>query len=293
MTLFSRRLFLTGGGAALLAMPGRATPSGPTTLIRWSEPIEGFGGFSGIELSRDRGSMIVVSDIGYAIEATLERNDSGMLVSARATRQYRLTARSGAPLRRGEGDAEGLDWDGSDQIEVSFESGALSRITRYARGGAQISQRIRDPGWRNRPHNATLEALAIDPEGRALVLTEAADAQGFPLYRQTGDGWEILAHLPSEDDFRPVGADFGPDGALYLLERKFRVAFFGTRISRITPDRWQTRDVLVETAYGVLDNHEGLSITEDAQGRLWATTISDDNHNRFQRTEIAEFLLRP
>jgi len=293
MTLLTRRLFLSFGAAALLAVPGRATPSGPTSLLTWTDPMPNFGGFSGIELSRDRQSMIVVSDKGYAVEAALERNTTGGLTGVNVTRRYGLTARNGSTLTTNEGDAEGLDWDGGDRINVSFESGRLSRVTQYARGGTQISQRRRDPRWRTRYHNATLEALAIDAQGRAVVIPEGPDEDGFPVFRQNGDAWDILAMLPNDTDFLPVGADFGPDGALYLLERKFRLAFFGTRISRIDPEDWGRRHILVETAYGVLDNHEGISITEDSAGRLWATTISDDNQNRFQRTEIAEFLLRP
>ena len=50
-------------------------------------------------------------------------------------------------------------------------------------------------------------------------------------------------------------------------------------------------ETLVETGYGAMDNHEGISITTEAAGGLWATTISDDNQNRLQRTEIAEFRL--
>ncbi|MFN4100316.1 MAG: esterase-like activity of phytase family protein, partial [Pararhodobacter sp.] len=68
-------------------------------------------------------------------------------------------------------------------------------------------------------------------------------------------------------------------------------AFFATRISRITPGHWDQPETLVETRLGLLDNHEGISVTRDAAGRLWATTVSDDNQHRLQRTEIAEFRL--
>ena len=47
----------------------------------------------------------------------------------------------------------------------------------------------------------------------------------------------------------------------------------------------------MQTGLADLDNHEGLSVTRDSAGQLWATTISDDNQRRLQRTEIAEFRL--
>ena len=39
------------------------------------------------------------------------------------------------------------------------------------------------------------------------------------------------------------------------------------------------------------DNLEGLSVWRDAQGRIVATMVSDDNFIRFQRTEIVEYRL--
>jgi hypothetical protein len=249
------------------------------------------GGFSALVVTADRSALLTLSDRGFGVRARMLRDGQGRLTGVEKTDHFSLQDRGGTPLDGPRADAEGLDLRPDGTMLISFEGGERSRVARFGADGRQRGVLPRDRAWRRLHANSTLEALAVDEQGRALVIPEDPLDGGFPIFRAEGEGWRVLGPLPPLDGFQPVGADFGPDGALYLLERKFRLAFFRTRISRIEPGRWSERQVLVETAYGTLDNHEGVSITADSQGRLWATTISDDNRNRFQRTEIAEFRL--
>jgi len=89
-----------------------------------------------------------------------------------------------------------------------------------------------------------------------------------------------------------VAADFGPDGRLYVLERQFRgLMGFASRVRRfrLGMDRLLAEETLLETAVGLHDNLEGLSVWRDAGGALRLTMIADDNFSFFQRTEIVEY----
>ncbi|MFN4101567.1 MAG: esterase-like activity of phytase family protein [Pararhodobacter sp.] len=193
-------------------------------------------------------------------------------------------------MRGHRSDSEGIDQRPDGSLYIAFEGPGGGRIHHYPdeRGPATVLPRAE--GWAGLPGNASLESVAVDEAGAIYTLPEAEVEGAHPLYRLT-DQWDIIAHVPNRDGFLPVGMDFGPDGNLYLLERKFRLAFFATRISRIRPGDWGAPETLVETRLGLLDNHEGISVTQDDTGQLWATTVSDDNQHLLQRTEIAEFRL--
>jgi hypothetical protein len=70
-------------------------------------------------------------------------------------------------------------------------------------------------------------------------------------------------------EFLPVGADFGPDGLFYLLERRF-LGIFGlqSRVRRfaIDGDTIGAEETLLETRPWTHDNLEGISVWRDADG---------------------------
>ena len=78
--------------------------------------------------------------------------------------------------------------------------------------------------------------------------------------------------------FRPTGADFGPDGALYLLEREVRTLGFRSRIRRIDLSDGGTVEGTVVWAPPVTwGNLEGLSVWTDGEGQMRMTMVADDN----------------
>ncbi|GAB4268576.1 MAG: esterase-like activity of phytase family protein [Pararhodobacter sp.] len=292
---FTRRhvLRLSACAALILPCPVRgAVADRPDALVHWPGAGPFFDGFSGLEVTTDRSELITISDRGFGLRARMLRDAQGLLRAVEKIDHFILQDADGDRLDGPRADAEGLDLRPDGGLHVSFEGGRRSRVARFDARGRSRETLPRNDAWSRLHANASLEALALDSAGRAHVIPEDPLDGGFPVFRLEGGRWRVLATLPPLDDFHPVGADFGPDGALYLLERKFRLAFFRNRISRLEPGRWAERQVLVETGYGTMDNHEGISITTDAQGRLWATTISDDNRNLLQRTELAEFQLR-
>ncbi|MCB1390172.1 MAG: esterase-like activity of phytase family protein [Rhodobacteraceae bacterium] len=287
----TRRYLLTLAAAAALApaRPARAVADRPDTLFRWNGGGPYFGGFSGIELSSDRTRALLLSDRGFVVRVRLIRDAAGMLTDVEKIEHFVLNGTDGQALRPRRADSEGLDQQPDGTLTVSFE-GERGRIFHYADEQGAATALPRANSWARLPLNEGLEALAVDEDGAIYTTPEAQLDGTHPLYRLR-DRWEIVGLIPNRDGFAPVGLDFGPDGNLYLLERKFRLAFFAARISRLRPGAWGQPETLVETPMGALDNHEGISVTQDDTGQLWATTVSDDNQNLLQRTEIAEFRL--
>jgi hypothetical protein len=142
-----------------------------------------------------------------------------------------------------------------------------------------------------------MEALAIDGAGRLYTLPERSGRmeRPFPVYRYDG-AWTQPFDLPRDGDFLPVGADFGPDGRFYLLERDFRGVFgFFARVSRfeIGEDGPGPREVVLETIEPFQNNFEGIAVWQDSAGATRLTLLSDDNFTSILTTQFADYRLAP
>ena len=247
----------------------------------------GSGGFSGLEMAADGSGFWALSDRGTLTRAQVTRGALGDILSVQA----------GPPLalpfnlcRRPAGcDSEGLALAPDGTLYVSFEGPA--RIGRME--SPDIGRMLPVPdAFQELPTNESLEALALAPDGRLWTLPEAADdaGSGFALWHQTSTGWADGQDLPQRGGFRPVSADFGPDGQLYLLERKFLgLAGFASRLSRLDLIN-ATAVTLWQSPPGLYDNLEGLSVWRDAKGVV-ASMIADDNFLGILHSDIVEIRL--
>lgn len=290
----TRRQFLALSTIALFPLAGSAqAPLNADTvpIYVWRGSGHSFGGFSAIHLFPNGLDFIALSDRAFVYTGQLVRDAHERITGVTTRSIHQLRDPEGNPLSGPPGDSEGIALGADGTLYVAFEGGRRTRVAAYETpdSPARILPRHRD--FRHMPGNGGLEALAIDAQGRLYTLPEESPTTSFPLFRFENDRWTIIGHVPARNGFAPVGADFGPDGNLYLLERRFRVPSFATRISRLQPGRWDQPETLFETAAGTLDNHEGISITRTRAGRLRATIISDDNRFFLQRTEIVEVLL--
>jgi hypothetical protein len=146
------------------------------------------------------------------------------------------------------------------------------------------------------PTNGALEALAIAQDGTLFTMPETADpATGlFPVYAGKDREWAVVAQLAFARSFRPVSADIGPDGRLYILLRAFiPVLGFATQLQRhdLSGTEIGPAQPLLATQHGRFGNAEGLSIWRSANGGLVATMVTDDNGNGFQDASMIEVLL--
>ncbi len=261
--------------------------------VTWSDADPRFGGFSGIEVSEDGTALVAISDRGAWASAEMIR-ENGRLTRLRTTGIGALHGIDGNPLAGPDADAEGLARAPDGSLYVSFEG--FHRIRRYPDIAGPAEDVPSHPEFRRLQRNSGLEALAIDADGVIYAIPERSGAldRPFPAYRLRNGQWDRDLGLRRDGTFLVTGADFGPDGRFYLLERDFRwLGGFATRVRsfRLGANGFEDEQTLLETGFGALENMEGISVWQDATGQTRVTLIADDNFFVLQRTVVAEYLL--
>jgi hypothetical protein len=264
---------------------------------RWTESVRGFGGFSGLEVSADGTRFAANADKGARfVEGRFRRDGEGRIIGVEAGPILRLPDTNGQPMHGLGGDAEGLAIGPDGTIYVSFEHG--HRIWAYATPTAPARPLRLHIDFTRLQRNSGIEALAMGPDGALYAIPERSGALDRPykLYRaKPGARWRTFARIPRRGAFLVVGADFGPDGRLYVLERRFGGFFgFATRVRSfaVTSGGLERERVELETEIGRHDNLEGIAVWRDGAGRIRLTMISDDNNNPLlQRTEFVEYAI--
>jgi len=258
----------------------------------WTMDKPWFGGWSGIELSPDGRRMTAITDRGRILKAKIERN-CDQIANIMPRRMWRLKSSNGKRLTSRIADSEGLAIAADGSINISFEG--VTRVARYTRPSAAAQVLRHHQAFRGFARNKSLEALAIDGKGRLFAVAERLEDDGsIIVYVLDNDRWSTPFSLTGKQGFLPVGADFGPDGRFYLLERGWSLLGFRTRVRRWDMSNGQPENetLLLQTSFGIHDNLEGLAVWRDDQGRTRLTMIADDNFLWIQRTEIVEYALR-
>ena len=257
----------------------------------WTAERDGFGGYSGLCLSRDGKEFVMLSDRSHILRGTLVRHEEriiGLRSSGKEDLQFPKVLFDDKPTL----DTEGLAIGSEGQMFVSMESENL--ILRRDRDGVW-SALPPHPGIEALHKNKGLEALAVSADHQVFAVPEASDGlrTPFPVYRLGDAGWDIPFQIDRSPGYLPVGADFGPDGLFYLLERGFSGFGFYSRIRRFDPSQTGvlSGDVLMESATRQFDNLEGLAVWRAGDGTLRLTMVSDDNFQSFQKTQFVEYAL--
>ncbi|WP_417742954.1 esterase-like activity of phytase family protein [Salipiger sp.] len=283
-------------GAALVgALAIAAAASGGearfTASYTWRMDDPAFGGFSGIELSEDGRRFTAISDRARIVTGTLERQD-GRIVAVHAGPIVPLMDENGQRQSHAKGDSEGLAIDGTGRIFVSYEG--VSRVWAYDTPERAMPLPRAD-AFKRLQNNSSLEALAVDAKGRLYTLPERSGelTRPFPVWRYDDGGWTQPFEIPRRGGFLAVGADIGPDGRFYLLEREFTGVGFRSRVRRfdMAEDALSGETTLFESHLLRHDNLEGIAVWRDEAGAIRLTMISDDNFNFFQRTQLVEYIV--
>lgn len=257
----------------------------------WRDSDPRFGGFSGLHVYPGGQRFLTISDRGSIAQGHFLRED-GRITGAVLDALAPLRDPDGKPVSQRVSDAEGLAVRADGRIYVSFEG--WHRVWTYSGPGGKAAWLPRHDDFRNMQNNSSLEALAIDSKGALYTLPERSGRldRPYPVYRYSKGAWSQPFALPRHGPHLPVGADFGPDGKFYLLERNLSgLLGFETRLRRFSfrGPVLGAEEILLSTRAGTHDNLEGLSVWRDSEGYLRVTMISDDNFKAFQRTQFVEY----
>jgi hypothetical protein len=229
-------------------------------------------------------------DKAELLDARLER-EGGMITAVTVQNRHILVENIKA--KGAKFDTEGLALAPDGTVFISYEQD--QRLRRYDLAKGQETAISTPPDFAAFGKNSGLEALARQANGHLLTLPEVPVSRraGFPLWRWDGTDWERIAHLPARDGFLAVGADIGPGGRFYLLERRMTVFGFQSRIRRWDMDTGLPTNErsLLTTPAGMFANLEGLSLWQDAAGGWRATMVADDNFWPIMRTQIVEYAI--
>lgn len=262
-----------GLAISLLPACGLAQTATLETQLALQSELPGFGGLSAIEVSEDGTQAYALSDRGGAFVLDLVRRDGALTAVRVGTWDSPVIA----------GDSEGLAI-GAGQPVYSTEGPAGLRQT----NGSALPGH---PDFASFPENAGFEAVAVARDGTLWAVPEAPEGTSLPSYRYA-EGWTRGPNIAAGEGFRPSGADFGPDGLLYLLERRVTALGFQARVRQVDMATGSALEVL-RTAPSPAPNFEGIGVWQDAAGTLRLTLIADNNFIVFVENRLAEYILTP
>ena len=249
--------------------------------------IDGAEELSAIELDQTGTAFTMVTDRGYLLTGELTRTNE-VLTGLSVRQMIPLNGEDDQPLREGQTDSEGLAFGPNGQLYISFEG--RSRIVAYDQPDGPALPFKRAAAFDNFQSNSGLEALATDTDGTIYTIPERSGRFDlpFPVYRYRSD-WDVAFTIPRSDSFLVTGADIGPDGKFYLLERDFLGIGFRSRVRRFDMDG-TNEETLLQTELRTHSNLGGIAVWRDTTGHI-RLTMASDNGQTFGPSTLVEYQL--
>lgn len=254
---------------------------------------DSIGGLSGLSVDKTGTEFLALSDRGTLVSGRFKRK-KGTIQSISVTDTIFLKNPKGQKIPKSGNDTEGLAIRADGRAYISLEGPA--RVWTFTDPTRKTAWLPRHPNFKKMAPNGSLEALAVGPNGALFTLAEGAskNTKPHPVYRYNAGDWTVFDTIPRSSRFLPVGADFGPDGKFYLLERSFSVlAGLSTQVRRFdfSRDGFSNEERILYGATAQHGNLEGLSVWRDQEGNIRLTMISDDNFKFFMSGEIVEYVV--
>ncbi len=258
----------------------------------------GFGGLSGLALSRDGGRLLAVTDLGYLFSMTPVIDAEGRLTSVTDVSVAPLMGQEGRRLTgiKTAADAEAMTMTAEGALVVAFEHD--HRLLIYDPDGTAPPRAIPlPPEIALASPNGGIEGLTVLPDGRFFILTESLATGPETVAGWVGgeDGWAMFFYR-RHDDFRPTGATATANGDIIVVERRFGLlSGQDTRIRRIAAGDLKQAEIVDSKILGELrvpllvDNFEGIVADPNAVDGPSLFLVSDDNFNPLQRTLLVKF----
>lgn len=266
--------------------------------LHLTSPDRRFGGYSGLE-TIPGGKLAAVSDTGHWLVFRPVRDVEGRLIGVAEGEIEPLKNERAQPLSgKHHSDAEALRRDPAQAgFLVAFER--EHRVLRYRTlGGPGIPIALPED-VKSQPDNGGIEAIAVWPDGRVLLISEQArDAAGdIKAWLFAGNTWHGLGYAVG-GEYLPTDAAVLPGGDLLVLERRYGLLTpLGARLVRVPGARVVSGgrlhgETLAEWgAPFSVDNMEGMAVARGAGDDVLLWLISDDNKSRAQRTLLMLFQL--
>jgi hypothetical protein len=272
-----------------------------------------FGGWSAMELSADGENLLALSDSAAWMRARLSY-EAGAPSRLDQVVIAPLPGPDGAALSGESADAEGLAALGDGRYAVSFERNHRIAVFDIGEDWSAIETATETafpapPGADRLRNNAGMEALAIDGT-RLYAGVEDPIVSGQPhtlwVYDlaapdATPSAPPRALFLEIEPGFGLTAMTFGPDGALYLVERFWsRDTGNRIRVSRLSAGQIEAAasaplrpERLAEIGPQMtVDNIEAMAFAQ-VDGAPLLLLMSDDNFNDAQRTLLLAFTIEP
>lgn len=263
-------------------------------VFAWTVRDANFGGLSALIMAPDGSTVLAAADHGHYIEAGLLRDDTGRITGTTPPVITQVSLASGRPPSTFKMDVEGLSRMPDGRIAQAFEG--FVRIELLENPQARPTAIHRWDRFVALFGNQAFEALATLPDGRLMAISERQKPRGTAqVMLYDGKDWAAGPGLPVPNRFAVTGADVGPDGCLYVLDRRYGVASgFRARVHRMRYENgaW-ARDTLYVTPPASLGNVEGLSSWQDADGRVVLSLVTDNGFLPLTRTRLIELRLTP
>ncbi len=268
-----------------------------------------FGGFSALGRLPD-GRFLAISDAGWMAAFALSPASRGAAISDSFIAHLpgaEGIGPDGEELTYKDRDAESLTMDGErGRYWIGYE---YRNVVRRLDGGfVRVTAMAAPEVMAKWPRNGGAEAMVRLSDGRFLILSETAEADGGSTQALLFQGDPSEQETPmaalsytAPDGYRVTDAAQLPDGDLLFLNRRIGLPDgFTAKLTRVALSDLRGGAVLSGAVIATLappltvDNMEGLLVERGrTHGRdatiIWM--ISDDNYFGFQRTMLMQFAL--